>query len=149
MLAKEWIDADPDHAGLLPTFWVEQGPGVDSTIMIDGKGPVFFFKAKLYDRANDPMKKAQVFIQFMPCEDEEARERTRTALEHGLKWLETVLEQGGADEIFFDSKNEKLIAFCIKRLGFFRSKSTVGIPFARLSKRLGFKPEPPDPTEGN
>jgi hypothetical protein len=141
-LATAWTAADPDHAGQIgPQFWLEQQLGVDCVLVSDGKGPVFFFKAVMlvYKRRRGPLPlqlvglseqtitevspipekvAAQVFIQFMPCMTEEDRERTREALIQGMEWLEPVLEQGGAEEIFFDSRNKKLIAFCVKRLGF-------------------------------
>jgi hypothetical protein len=123
-LAEQWTAQDAEHAGKIdPGFWLEQRLGVDSVLVLDGKGPVFFFKAAMYDKKKagemGPGKRvAQVFIQFMPRATEEDRERTRTALTLGMQWLEPVLEQGGAEEIFFDSGNEKLIAFCVKRLGF-------------------------------
>jgi hypothetical protein len=142
-LAEQWTAWDAEHAGAIkPEFWLEQRMGVDSVLVLDGKGPVFFFKVCLLEertrcRSALPMQLiglsaqtieevmpkrrrivAQVFIQFMPCATEEDRERTRTALKQGTAWLEPVLEQGGAEEIFFDTRNEKLIAFCVKRLGF-------------------------------
>lgn len=76
---------------------------------------------------------AEVFVQFMPCATEEDRERTREALARGMEWLEPVLEMSGAEEIFFDSRQEKLIAFCIKRLGF---KAEGGTGMRRLRKAL-------------
>ena len=166
-LAAEWTAADPDHAGQThPVFWLEQGLGVDSVLVLDGKGPVFFFKAMMlvYKPRRGPLPlqlvglsertitevsptpdkvAAQVFIQFMPCATEEDRERTREALIQGMEWMEPVLGQGGAEEIFFDSRQGKLIAFCIKRLGFTREEG-VGLlsaveperNFIRLRKRL-------------
>ena len=135
-LAAEWTAADPEHAGKIePEFWLEQRPGVDSVLVIDAKGPVFFFKAAMYQGGTK--RTAQVFIQFMPCETEEDRERTREALMQGMQWLEPVLKQGGAEEIFFDSRERKLITFCVKRLGF---NLPAGNPdadgFWRLRKRL-------------
>lgn len=147
-LADDWVAADKDHAGKIdPLFWLEQRPGVDSVLMLDDEGPVFFFKCallviktgawtrpeplpghleglseetlrELYAARMEEKIAAQVFIQFMPCRTARDLNRTRTALTLGLEWLEPVLEQGGAQEIFFDSGNEKLIAFCVKRLGF-------------------------------
>lgn len=144
-LAERWTAWDPDHAGkIAPKFWLEQRMGVDSVLVHDGKGPVFFFKVRLLVKPGqtncpEPLPShmiglseetlrevygqrdriaAEVFVQFMPCATEEDRERTRAALTLGMEWIEPVLEAGGAEEIFFDSSNEKLIAFCVKRLGF-------------------------------
>jgi hypothetical protein len=151
-LAENWTAWDADHAGQIdPRFWLEQRPAVDSVLVLDGKGPVFFFKTALLHgipqeekngfilKIHENRYRAQVFIQFMPCATEEDRERTREALIQGMEWLEPVLALSGAEEIFFDSGNEKLIAFCVKRLGFefadgFLKKATPGMK--RLRKKL-------------
>jgi hypothetical protein len=121
-LAEQWTALDSDHAGKIdPRFWLEQQPGVDSVVVEDSQGPVFFFKTRLLIDCGYLSRKrvvAQVFIQFMPCATEEDRERTRQALIEGTAWLAPVLEQSGAEEMFFDTRQPKLISFCQKRLGF-------------------------------
>jgi hypothetical protein len=141
-LAAKWTAADPEHADDTdPAFWLEQKMGVDSVLVLDGEGPVFFFKAVMWLGPKMAEARAQVFIQFMPCATEEDRERTRNALVLGMEWLEPVLAMGGAREIFFDSREAKLIAFCVKRLGFEAGMEVrKGIPpgdMRRLRKRLG------------
>ena len=137
-LAIEWTAADPDHRGKIdPEFWLEQRPGMDSVLVEDSQGPVFFFKAQLLDqtaRNHGPI--AQIFIQFMPCATEEDRERTRHALMQGTAWLAPVLEQSGAEEMFFDTRQPKLIAFCQKRLGFIVDGTELQNGYIRLRRVL-------------
>jgi hypothetical protein len=161
-LAEQWTARDEDHAGKIdPGFWLEQRLGMDSVVMEDSQGPLFFFKTcllieKIPDRTPLPVQlvglsqktidearpwseriTAEVFIQFMPCATEEDRERTRQALIEGTAWLVPVLEQSGAEEIFFDSRQPKLIAFCQKRLGFIVDGKVLEDGYMRLRKALG------------
>jgi hypothetical protein len=160
-LAEQWTARDEDHAGKIdPGFWLEQQPGIDSVVVEDSQGPVFFFKTcllieKIPGRAPLPVQlvglsqatldevrplseriAAEVFIQFMPCTTDEDRERTRQALIEGTAWLAPVLEQSGAEEMFFDSRQPKLIAFCQKRLGFIVDGKDLGDGYMRLRRAL-------------
>jgi hypothetical protein len=137
-LAIEWTAADPYHRGKIdPEFWLEQRPGMDSVLVEDSQGPVFFFKAQLLDQtARNRGPIAQIFIQFMPCATEEDRERTRQALMEGMAWLEPVLRQSGVEEIFFDTRQLKLIAFCQKRLGFIVDGKDLEGGYVRLRRTL-------------
>jgi hypothetical protein len=137
-LAEQWTAWDEDHAGKIdPGFWLEQRPGMDSVVVEDSQGPVFFFKTCLLNQI-EPGRgpHAQVFIQFMPCATEEDRERTRDALVEGTAWLAPVLEQSGAEEIFFDTRQPKLIAFCQKRLGFIVDGKDLKGGYMRLRRVL-------------
>jgi hypothetical protein len=161
MLAEQWTARDEDHAGKIdPAFWLEQQPGIDSVVVEDSQGPVFFFKTRLMivkiidqnplpiqlvglsqetiEEVRPPVMKiiAEVFIQFMPCATEEDRERTRQALMEGTAWLAPVLEQSGAEEMFFDSRQPKLIAFCQKRLGFIVDGTELQNGYIRLRRVL-------------
>jgi hypothetical protein len=137
-LAEQWTAWDRDHAGKVdPGFWLEQRVGMDSFLLNDGDGPVFFFKTRLaIEEEYTPTGETSIFtgipilskrrtvraelhIQFMPCATEEDHERTRRALLRGLEWLEPVLGHGGAEEIYFDSRDLKLITFAQKKLGFY------------------------------
>lgn len=135
-LAEAWTSWDADHAGRVePKFWIAQGEATDSYLLSDARSGIFFFRIDMETRET-----AEVHIQFMPCAHEEDRERTRAALLAGMFWLEAVLRGNGVKEIWFDSRDRKLIQFCIKRLEFeeWPSKGTVNgeFPQARLSKRL-------------
>ena len=160
-LAEQWTARDEDHAGKIdPGFWLEQRLGMDSVVVEDSQGPVFFFKTcllieKITDQRPLPIQlvglsqktidevrpwseriAAEVFIQFMPCATEEDRERTRQALIEGMAWLAPVLEQSGAEEMFFDSRQPKLIAFCQKRLGFIVDGKDLGDGYMKLRRAL-------------
>ena len=135
-LAEQWTSRDLDHAGKIdPGFWLEQRPGMDSVVMEDSQGPVFFFKTQLLT-TNEEIITAQVFIQFMPRVTIDDGNRTRQALMEGTAWLAPVLEESGAEEMFFDSRQPKLIAFCQKRLGFIVDGKDLGDGYMRLRRAL-------------
>jgi hypothetical protein len=123
-LAERWTAADPDHAGRFdPGFWLENKLGRDGFLLSDRQGPVYFFKMHIhwiFEFGPDTLRNVvQVFIQFPPCE--EARPmRVFRALAEGCQWLERTIIPMGAEEMIFDSRNETLIRFCVKRLGFER-----------------------------
>jgi hypothetical protein len=116
-LAAAWTDSDPDHAGRVPPrFWIAD----DSCwLLSDRDGPVFFFRGiRIAERI------LEIHVQFAP---NLPRERLVSALLEGMAWLETNAQN--VDEICFDSKNERLISFCEKRLGFVNTNG-------KLCKRL-------------
>lgn len=126
-IAQNWTAKDQAHAGKVdPIFWLEQRPGIDSYLFHDDKGPLLFLKTvQLIQKREDPAPKeskykdtVEIHIQFMPRSTEEDFERTRNAMVIGLEWLERVLVGNGIEEVFFDSEDLRLIAFCVKRLGF-------------------------------
>jgi hypothetical protein len=149
-LAERWTAADPDHAGVIdPNFWLENKLGRDGFLLSDASGPVFFFKMHIYSRFTLPAPKklvldngkvaaldeeernllnvVQVFIQFPPWDYDcgpdlrlTLRGRVSKGLAEGCEWLERTVQPMGATELFFDSKNESLIRFCVNRLGFRR-----------------------------
>lgn len=127
-LAEQWTAADPDHAGKTSArFWLEQNLYTDSYLFYDRFGPVFFFKI-----VQAVKTAAEVHIQFPPMENGEARDRVMRAMADGLRWLERALEGNGVEEMYFDSQNENLIRFCVKRLGFKQEGH-------RLSRPIGWQ----------
>jgi hypothetical protein len=108
---------------------------MDSVVMEDSQGPVFFFKTQLLTTKEEIIT-AQVFIQFMPRVTIDDGNRTRQALMEGTAWLAPVLEESGAEEMFFDSRQPKLIAFCQKRLGFIVDGKDLGDGYMRLRRAL-------------
>ena len=151
-LATSWTHADPRHAGTVdPRFWLDQGRGVESYLVFDPTGPVFFFKMEPFQcfeaddistgvlyalRGGWPLgagtRVVQIHVQVMPITSDDDSERTRTALMVGTPWFEELMARAGVKEIFFDVQDAKLLAFCIKRLGF------INYPLQRfrLRKRL-------------
>lgn len=129
-LAEQWTKSDPDHVlRVNPIFWIEQGEGMESWLLYDRHGPIYFFKS--IRRDND----IEVHIQFppYPSETEPAmrmnhHRRLSLALVEGLRWLESRV-RGKIREIRFDSRNPSLIRFAEKHLGFTNENG-------QLSKRL-------------
>ena len=123
-LAREWTAADRDHASINPAFWLEQTANHDSYLLYDVAGPVFFFKICGCFYGSGELH-AEVHIQFAPIDER----RLMAGLTRGLQWLESMLSSCGYREVFFDSTNERLIRFCVKRLGFAEERG-------KLRKRL-------------
>lgn len=136
-VAKHWTQQDPDHAGKVqPVFWIQQSLYQDSYVLQDRQGIIFFFSAirfedgYIHESVVVPGPCVQVHIQFPPLTGEllpdlKRQRETMDALQQGLPWLERVLTQSHVREIFFDSENEPLVAFSVKRLGFTREGTLV------------------------
>lgn len=129
-LAAAWTKRDPEHAGrVLPEFWIEQGIGVESWVLFDKQGPVFFFKSVVRNQI------LEVHIQFPPYpiaatleKQAQHKRRMSLALIEGMRWLEQRVK-GFFLEIRFDSRDSKLIHFAEKHLGFTNQNG-------QLAKRL-------------
>lgn len=122
-LAAAWMEADRWHRGQFkPEFWLEQSATVNSFVLEDEAGPIFFFKTRLPElRAPVGPKGVDLYIQFEPMDvlaGAPVRWRTMVALEKGFAWLKKKLGGVGYDSVYFESKNPKLIEFCERRLGF-------------------------------
>lgn len=112
-LAADWTAADPDHCSTADAdFWLEQRPGIESYLLEDAGGPVFFFKMER--RTADQV---EVHIQFPPG-DRNNKVRILAGLSSGYEWLERVLISHAVRTVTFTSRNPSLIAFCERRLGF-------------------------------
>lgn len=125
-LATTWTRADPDHWGMDAAFWIQQGYRVESWLLHDATGPVFFFTAKTFEnRAGAQLEKVlEVHVQFPPVPNEhegeaqrQHRQRMGHALLDGTAWLEKNL-RGEFAEIRFESLSPGLIRFCERHLGF-------------------------------
>lgn len=112
-LAALWTAADPDHADMIPWFWMRQSPDINSFVLEDSEGPLFFFRMQIMN-----VTEIEVHIQFGPGDALPARARLMNALLAGFAWLENRLAQVGFRTMFFYSKNPALIHFCQKRMGF-------------------------------
>ena len=141
-LAEQWTAMDPAHAGVIaPEFWLEQRLGRDSFLLSDKTGPVFFFKMHIlahyrlrwleeHDGVQMPVEQnlrncVQIFLQFAPYDTDyddalrfQLRRRMRAGLVKGQVWLEKVLRQYQATEVFLDTRSEPLVHFSVNRLGF-------------------------------
>jgi hypothetical protein len=147
-IARAWTEADAEHRETTPAeFWFEQDLGVESYVMEDRYGVVFFFKLM---RLRDQV---ELHIQFSPMAGDapqEAERRTRiiNGLTKGLQLVERALASRNVTAVFFTSKSPALIRFCTKRLGFqvmdpVRRRRGRLVP-VKLEKRIG-----PQATQGN
>lgn len=119
--ATKWNAADEDHRGRVnPQFWVDQGPGEEAYVLEDQDGPdrMLFFLKLCRQGMHRGQAVIELHIQFDPEVGGTARTRRRHALMEGLQWLERTLRLSGGKELFFRSRNEGLILFAQKRLGF-------------------------------
>lgn len=111
-LAKAWTLGDEHHrATTQPGFWIEQKEDTNSYLLVDRRGPVFFFRMDLRGAV------VEVHIQFV---DGHAltHSRTRRGLMRGFQWLEKMLIESGFEVYYFHSSSPQLIFFCQNRLGF-------------------------------
>lgn len=118
-IARAWTQADPSHRDTTsPSFWFEQEDGIESYVLEDRGGVVFFFKMM-----RRPNAEVELHIQFPPKledaeKDAEQRDRVMRGLTLGLQWIEKVLASREVSRLFFSSKSPSLIRFSQKRLGF-------------------------------
>jgi len=112
-LASRWTYADAHHKHTtLPEFWLLQTSAVNSYVLDDECGTVFFFRI---DQRKD--KQCEVHIQFEPGEALR-KSRTRLGLIRGILWLEKMLTESGFEGYYFHSISPQLIFFCQRKLGF-------------------------------
>jgi hypothetical protein len=119
-MAREWNAADPDHAWELTQdrFWIEQGRRggtlINSFLLWDEQGPVFFFRAEVPAGA----RSVEVSIQFNRSDRPTPLWRTMNGMLVGERWLRGMLAKNGIRTIFFNSKSPRLIRFAQHRLEF-------------------------------
>jgi hypothetical protein len=118
-LAQVWTEADPAHATDSPTFWILQSELVQSYLVGDADGPLYFFTGQL-----NPDVALDLHVQFAPAglyrtlENQHAlRGRTMRALIESTRWLEERMA-GVVPVIRFATRNPQLARFCVKRMGF-------------------------------
>jgi hypothetical protein len=114
-LARLWNMRDPDHAWELryPEYWIEQNDQVNSYVLEDGRGIVFFVKAIRY-RSHE----VEIALQFDRSYGMVSKARAMRGMQAGFAWLREALPMNGFRSVFFASKNAELIGFTEKRLGF-------------------------------
>lgn len=114
-LARLWNMMDPEHKWELqyPDYWIEQNNQVNSYVLEDAVGILFFVKS-IQHMSNE----IEITLQF----DREcgivSKARVVRGLEVGFEWLKKALPMNGFKSLYFMSKNEDLILFTEKRLGF-------------------------------
>lgn len=129
--AKAWTDADPFHAGRVdPSFWLKRAPGIESYLLYDETGPVYFARLqRIYHEHAEPSPDEKLIppviyaglelhIQFAPP-SQVSTHRTAQALNDGLEWLIKTLTTDDRTALMrFDSQHSRLTAFACERLGF-------------------------------
>jgi hypothetical protein len=130
-LAQKWNAADADHAWEMtqPDYWVEQRLGINSYVLEDGTGTIFFFKM-IQPRGD---KFIEVSMQFNRADDAEPTTRTLRGMIVGFMWLLKILPVNGVEAVYFSSRNVALIDFFEKRFGFVEVKND------RVSQAAGFR----------
>lgn len=134
-LARAWTAADPDHRGVIaPEFWVEQAPGIDSYVLVDAAGPVFFFRMQ---------RAVRLFVQFAPIRNKEDEKRAREGIFHGVNFLAAALSKVHIAEMLFDSASKLLRLYVVGRLRFIPREGTLSRAISILRPDVLSKPPEP------
>jgi hypothetical protein len=114
-LARLWNMMDPDHKWEMqyPDYWIDQNNVVNSYVLQDAIGILFFVKS-----IRHTSDEIEISLQF----DREcgivSKARVVRGLDAGFAWLKKALPMNGFTTLYFMSKNEDLIGFTEKRMGF-------------------------------
>lgn len=114
-LARAWNRADPDHIWEMQytDYWVEQSYLVNSYVLEDAIGILFFVRS-----ARHTGDEIEITLQFDRGLRMVSKARAMKGIEAGFDWMKKALPMNGFKALYFLSKNESLIAFTEKRLGF-------------------------------
>lgn len=114
-MARIWNSMDPDHTWEMqyPDYWVEQNGQVNSYVLEDAIGVLFFVRSILH-MGNE----IEITLQFDRHCGSVSKARVMKGMEVGFAWLKEALPMNGFKALYFVSKNNDLILFTEKRLGF-------------------------------
>lgn len=114
-LARLWNTMDPDHTWELQyhDYWIEQNNQVNSYVLEDSTGILFFVRS-IRHMGNE----IEITLQFDRKCGMVSKARVMKGMEVGFAWLKKALPMNGFKALYFVSKNEDLILFTEKRLGF-------------------------------
>jgi hypothetical protein len=114
-LARLWNSMDPDHKWELqyPEYWIEQNSQVNSYVLEDAIGILFFVKS-----IQHMGREIEISLQFDRECGMVSKTRVMSGMEVGFAWLKKALPMNGFKALYFVSKNKDLILFTEKRLGF-------------------------------
>ncbi len=114
-LARRWNGMDPDHIWEMqyPDYWIEQNPQVNNYVLKDANGILFFVRSIRH--MGDEI---EITLQFDRNHHAVSKKRAMNGMEVGLAWLKKALPMNGFKAVYFVSKNQDLIRFAEKRLGF-------------------------------
>lgn len=111
--AVAWNAAEPRHSDRTGgEFWIEQTMTSNSFVLEDNRGTVFYFKMTMQSKTE-----IWINIQFGPIA-EVGRHRVMDGLIQGFAWLQKELLRIGYKVIYFNSKDQGLIYFCQRKIGF-------------------------------
>jgi hypothetical protein len=106
----EWIEADNDHRGMDPNFWIIPGVENFESFVVENPKPVFAVRVE---------KVMRIHIQFGP------RSRNMiVAIDEFTAQIKSAARRQGFSQIIFESTSEPLIRFLEKR-GFRKSQNEV------------------------
>lgn len=116
-LAQQWNMMDADHKWEMhyPEYWIEQNSQVNSYLLEDAIGTLFFVKS-----IRHMGHEVEISLQFDRQCGMVSKARAMKGMEVGFAWLKKALPMNGFTALYFVSKTEDLIAFTEKRLGFVR-----------------------------
>lgn len=117
-LAAAWNEAEPTHDGTNALFYTWNSTEVNSFVLCDEQGPIFFIRMQTTPPKWDPEGKwLGIYILFSPGGALRQR-RTRHGLRCGMRWLEKMLTETGFEGYYFHSLNPQLVYFTQHVLGF-------------------------------
>lgn len=114
-LSRLWNMLDPEHKWEMqyPDYWIEQNDQVNSYVLEDAMGILFFVKS-----IRHLGQEVEITLQFDRRCGNVSKDRVREGLLAGFAWLKKALPMNGFKALYFVSKNPDLIQFTEKRLGF-------------------------------
>lgn len=131
-LARAWTAADPAHHGVIaPEFWIEQGIGIDSFVLTDAGGPIFFFRMQ---------RAVRLFVQFAPIKNKVDEARARDGIFRGVNFLVGALAKVQICEMLFDSTSKLLRLYVVGRLRFTPREGTLSRAISVLRPNAPSKP---------
>lgn len=114
-LARSWNMMDPEHKWEMqyPDYWIEQNSQVNCYVLEDGIGILFFVRS-IRHLGNE----IEITLQFDRECGMVSKGRVMKGMEVGFAWLKKALPMNGFTALYYVSKNEDLVLFTEKRLGF-------------------------------
>lgn len=114
-LARAWNAADKDHTweAQYPDYWIEQNPMMNSYLLEDADGTIFFVKSIRHQHCE-----VEITLQFDRRCRSVSRMRAMRAMIAGFGWLKKTLPRNGFRAVYFASKSKTLGLFVEKVLGF-------------------------------
>lgn len=106
---------DPDHTWELqyPDYWIDQNSQVNSYVLEDSIGILFFVRSTRH-MGNE----IEITLQFDRQCGMVSKTRVMKGMEVGFEWMKKALPMNGFKAMYFVSKNQDLILFTERRLGF-------------------------------